>query len=55
MKLIDKRNGGVIYYKGFGINFIHDQYEASAYSNPTFYNTNLAKLKQKINEYLRRN
>ena len=55
MKLIDKKNRGVIYYKGFGINFCQGQYQATAYDKPTFTNTNLKKLKQQINEYLRRN
>jgi len=54
MKLIDKQNRGVIYYKGFGINFIRGEYRAAAYSEPTFTHTNLKKLKQLINEYLRR-
>ena len=49
----NKRNR-VIYFKGYGINYLHKEYTASAYANPTFTHTNLAKLKQNINEYLRR-
>jgi hypothetical protein len=54
MTNLNKKNRGVIYFKGFGINFQHDQYEAEAYANPTFTNTNLKKLKQEINIYLRK-
>ena len=54
MKLIDKKNRGVIYYKGYGINFYHNEYRASAYANPTFTHTNLKKLKKLINQYLKR-
>jgi hypothetical protein len=53
MTSIEKKNRGVIYYKGFGINFYHNQYEAAAYANPTFCNTNLRKLKKEINSYLK--
>ena len=41
------------YYKGFGINLIQNEYTASAYANPTFYGTNVAKIKKAINQYLR--
>ncbi len=51
---LEKRNRGVIYHKGFGINWRSGEYTASAYANPTFTNTNLRKLKQEINECLRR-
>jgi hypothetical protein len=51
---LEKRNRGTIYYKGFGINWRSGEYKAAAYSNPTFTNTNLGKLKQQINEYLKR-
>lgn len=54
MTNLEKRNRGVIYYKGFGINWISGEYTARAYANPTFTNTNLKKLKQQINEYLKR-
>jgi len=40
-------------YKGFGINLICGEYTASAYANPTFYGTNLAKIKTAINKYLK--
>lgn len=40
-------------YKGFTINYIGGEYRADAYGNPQFTDTNLAKLKSKINKYLR--
>lgn len=42
-----------IQYKGFTINHMRGQYRADAYANPSFYNTNLAKLKGEINQYLK--
>lgn len=42
-----------IQYKGFTINYLRGEYRADAYANPQFSNTNLAKLKQAINQYLR--
>ena len=42
-----------IQYKGYTINYINGEYRADAYSNPQFTNTNLAKLKKEINQYLR--
>ena len=48
----DKSNR-VILFKGFGINFIRGEWRAEAYANPSFYNTNLTKLKKEINNYLR--
>ena len=50
---LEKRNRGVIYYKGFGINWRSGEYTAAAYSYPNLTNTNLRKLKQQINELLR--
>jgi hypothetical protein len=41
-----------IQYKGFTINYIGGEYRADAYANPQFTNTNLAKLKKEINQYL---
>lgn len=43
----------VIYFKGFGITYQRKTYTAAAYANPTFYNSNLAKLKTEINQYLK--
>jgi|GEM_PF-3840310 len=40
-------------YKGFGINLIRNEYTASAYANPTFFGSNLAKIKKAINQYLK--
>ena len=40
-------------YKGFTINYINGEYRATAYGNPSFYNTNLIKLKGDINKYLK--
>ncbi len=40
-------------YKGYGINLIQKEYTASAYANPTFYGTNISKIKKAINQYLR--
>jgi antirestriction protein len=42
-----------ISFKGYTINFIRGEYRADAYGNPQFSDKNLAKLKQKINSYLR--
>ena len=42
-----------IQYKGFTINYLRREYRADAYASPQFTNTNLAKLKKEINEYLR--
>ena len=42
-----------IQYKGFTINYLRGEYRADAYASPQFTNTNLAKLKKEINEYLR--
>jgi hypothetical protein len=42
-----------IQYKGFTINYIGGEYRADAYANPQFTNTNLAKLKKEINQYLK--
>ena len=42
-----------IQYKGFTINYIKGEYRANAYANPEFINTNLAKLKKEINQYLK--
>jgi len=40
-------------YKGFTINYLRGEYRADAYANPQFSNTNLAKLKREINQYLK--
>ena len=42
-----------IQYKGFTINYLRGEYRADAYASPQFTNTNLAKLKKEINEYLK--
>jgi len=42
-----------IQYKGYTINYIRGEYRAEAYGNPQFTDTNLSKLKSKINKYLR--
>ena len=42
-----------IQYKGFTINYLRGEYRADAYANPQFTNTNLAKLKKEINQYLK--
>ena len=42
-----------IQYKGFTINYLRGEYRADAYASPQFTNTNLAKLKKEINQYLR--
>jgi len=42
-----------IQYKGFTIIFMSGEYQASAYSNPSFYNTNFDKLKKQIYHYLK--
>lgn len=54
MTNLEKRNRGLIYHKHFHIAWRSGQYIAKAYSHPTFTNTNLKKLKQQINECLRR-
>ena len=40
-------------YKGFGISYVGNTYTATAYANPTFQGTNIAKIKRAINQYLR--
>ena len=40
-------------YKGYGISLNSNQYIAKCYANPTFYGTNLAKIKKAINQYLK--
>jgi len=42
-----------IQFKGYTINFVRGEYRAESYGNPQFTDKNLAKLKQKINSYLR--
>jgi len=44
---------GVGYYKGFGITYIHSEYRAKAYANPSFYSSSLNNIKKQINNYLR--
>lgn len=46
------KNGAFIAYKGYGILKIKGEWRAEAYANPTFYDTNLTKIKAKINQYL---
>lgn len=53
MTELQKYKRGPIYYKGYGINYINGAYRAEAYANPSFSNTNLAKLKKRINQYLK--
>ena len=45
-------NYDTVYFKGFGIIKKGKTYQAEAYANPTFLNTNLNKLKKDINKYL---
>jgi len=54
---VDYGKGGKtpIQYKGYTINFIQGEYRADAYANPQITDKNLAKLKQKINQYLKGN
>lgn len=47
------KNGGYTIYKGYAITKINGEYRAEAYANPSFYSTNLAKIKKQINQYLR--
>jgi hypothetical protein len=42
-----------IQYKGFTINYLRGEYRADSYAGPQFSNTNLAKLKKEINQYLK--
>jgi hypothetical protein len=42
-----------IQFKGFTINYLRGEYRADSYGNPQFTDKNLAKLKQKINIYLK--
>ena len=41
------------YYRGFVINFIRGEWRATAYGNPTFYDTNKSRLKKQIRDYLK--
>lgn len=49
----EQKSKRVLQYKGFGINFIRGQYRAEAYANPSFYDTNLERLKKQIRDYLK--
>ena len=41
-------------YKGYGISKINGEYRANCYANPQFANSNIAKLKKEINQYLKK-
>ena len=49
------KNGYVKRFKGYGLVKINGCWRAECYANPTFYNTNLTKLKQQITKYLNSN
>jgi hypothetical protein len=48
---VSKRSN-VEYYRGFTIIFNRGEWQASAYANPTFYDTNKERLKKQIRNYL---
>lgn len=48
-----EKNRHTEYYRGFGINFYRGEWVASAYANPTFYDTNKSRLKKQIRDYLK--
>lgn len=42
-----------IQYKGFTINYLRGEYRADSFSGDQFTDTNLARLKKKINKFLK--
>ena len=49
---MEKDKSLYILYKGFGIQFIKNQYRAGNHTSPEFTETSLVRLKKLINNYL---